>query len=83
MNAPVPPATLALPVNETTLASAPAQARAPCAVSVIDPALPLRTALPLKTTHVRLTKTPLADPRSVLGPMSLLRPRNAALPVYA
>jgi hypothetical protein len=45
-----------------------------------DHGLPVRTALPLKTTQVRLTKTPLAEPVRVPGPMVLPRPVRVALP---
>jgi hypothetical protein len=73
--------TCALPENETLFASElPAHARAPRAASVIDPALPLSTAVPLKTTHVWLVKTPLAEPVSVPRPMMLPRPLAVAVP---
>jgi hypothetical protein len=48
----VPPPMVARPENETLFASAVAQARAPRVASLIDPALPLRTAVPLKVTQV-------------------------------
>jgi hypothetical protein len=48
--------------------------------SVIDPRLPLRTALLLKTMHVLLVKTPLPEPVSVPRPMKVPRPVMLPLP---
>jgi hypothetical protein len=77
----LPPVICALPENGTSFASVlPAHARARRVANLIDPGLPLSTAVPLKTTHVRLTKAPLAEPVSVPGPMMLPRPINVALP---
>ncbi len=50
------------------------------AASLIDPTAPLRTAEPLKRTHVWLVKTPCPDPLNVLAPMSRPRPVMVALP---
>ena len=73
--------TFALPENETLFASVLfAHARAPRADSLIDPVLPLSTAVPLKTTQVLLMKTPRAEPVSVPRLMMLPRPVAVALP---
>jgi hypothetical protein len=55
-------------------------ARAWRAASLIEPRLPLSTALPLNTMQVRLTKTPCPEPVSVPDPMNLPRPAIVALP---
>jgi len=77
----VPPLTDAVPEKDTMVdIAAAAQARAPRTVNLIAPGAPLRTALPLNSTHVWLVKTPCPEPRSVLAPMSLPRPVAVALP---
>ena len=69
----------AVPEKETSSAWV-LHARARRVANLIDPRLPLSTALPLKTMQVRLTKRPCPEPRSVPRPMILPRPLNFALP---
>ena len=76
----VPPVIRALPENETLVAVAlPAHACALLAASFSVPRVPLRTAVPLKTRHVLLVKTPLPEPFRVPCPI-VPRPEAVTLP---
>ena len=77
----VPPTTRALPENET-LPPAPSvpHAWASCTASRREPRAPRKVARPRKAPQDELVISPIADPLSVLLPISRPRPDNAAPP---